>query len=669
MPFRAMSDLDTMATDSRLLFLLRRYFATGKAVFPRLLRVSFCVAIVLQAIGQFQVTGAKAAGNANPAASGEGTVNPITDPLFWGAIALALVGVGVVVFYILRYRRAERLAAESQESLYDTIDSFPVALAVFGQNERLIHANDAFAEAYGGAEVARQAGTPLAKIVAEAVRHGDFLGVEDEGAAWIAEHLNQLRDPDRLVQIRHKDGRSFSIRRRRTSEGGMALVGLLATEAVEPAKILRTAEPEAGPGPLDRAPAPGAQLKPAAMPESLPVSAAAARKSAAIIEAALSNMAQGFAIFDDREKLVICNQYYRDLFGLSAEEAVPGASLSDLIQIWGRQNALPPEAIAAELARHRALTSADEDCTAEQVLPNGQLLQIHTSPLTGGAWAATYQNAGEDFLAQRALRKAKDQAELASRAKSEFLSNVSHELRTPLNAIIGFSEILKKELFGPIDNDRYRDYVRDINESGAHLLSLIDDILDLSRIEAGEFVLEDDRIDLKATVAQSFRLVRERAKQSGVELRSETAGNLPELRADARSIKQILLNLLSNAIKFTPSGGEVTVFVGADDEGGISLVVRDDGVGMGESEMLTAMEPFGQADPSLSQGQGAGLGLPLTRHLVELHGGGMTLSSRRGEGTTVWITFPAERVADAAPAPEATVVDGDIGEMRREASS
>jgi signal transduction histidine kinase len=582
---------------------------------------------------------------------GEGAVNPFTDPLFWGAIALALVGVGVIVFYVLRFRRAERLATESRKSLYDTIDSFPVALAVFGQNERLIHANTAFAEAYGGADSARQAGTSLEKIVTEAVRHGDFLGVEGDGSVWVAEHLAQLRDPDQLVQIQHKDGRSFKIRRRRTAEGGMALVGLLATEAVEPAKVLRTAE----------APAADKDATPTAKP--LPVSAAAARKSAAIIDAAMCSMGRGFAIFDDQERLVVCNERYRQLFNLSPDEAKAGASLEELHEIWGRHNELPAEAVATELQRRRMLTSSDEECNAEQILPNGQVLQVQTRPLAGGAWVATYQDAGDSFVAQRALRKAKDQAELASRAKSEFLSNVSHELRTPLNAIIGFSEILKKELFGPIENDRYRDYVQDINESGLHLLSLIDDILDLSRIEAGKFVLEDNKVDIKASVAQSFRLVRERAKIAGIKLRSETAGNLPELRADERSIKQILLNLLSNAIKFTPSGGEVTVFAGSDEEGGISLVVRDDGVGMAEAEMLAAMEPFSQADPSLSRGQeGFGLGLPLTRHLVELHGGTVTLSSRQGEGTTVWVTFPSERIIIC---DEATEVEAEE-EGRRE---
>ena len=219
-------------------------------------------------------------------------MNPFTDPLFWGAIALALVGVGIIVFYVLRFRRAERLATESRKSLYDTIDSFPVALAVFGQNERLIHANTAFAEAYGGADSARQAGTALVKIVTEAVRHGDFLGVEGDGSAWVAAHLAQLRDPDKLVQIQHKDGRSFKIRRRRTAEGGMALVGLLATEAVEPAKVLRAAEAPAS----NKDAAPDTKLK----PEPLPVSAAAARKSAAIIDAALCSMGRGFAIFDDQ---------------------------------------------------------------------------------------------------------------------------------------------------------------------------------------------------------------------------------------------------------------------------------------------------------------------------------------------------------------------------------
>jgi two-component system cell cycle sensor histidine kinase PleC len=159
--------------------------------------------------------------------------------------------------------------------------------------------------------------------------------------------------------------------------------------------------------------------------------------------------------------------------------------------------------------------------------------------------------------------------------------------------------------------------------------------------------------------------VRERAKIAGIKLRSETAGNLPKLRADERSIKQILLNLLSNAIKFTPTGGEVTIFAGSDEEGGISLVVRDDGVGMAEAEMLAAMEPFSQADPSLSRGQeGFGLGLPLTRHLVELHGGTVTLSSRQGEGTTVWVTFPTERIISSDETAEVEAEEEGRREVR-----
>ena len=244
-----------------------------------------------------------------------------------------------------------------------------------------------------------------------------------------------------------------------------------------------------------------------------------------------------------------------------------------------------------------------------------------------------------------ALRATKEEAELANRSKSEFLANMSHELRTPLNAIIGFSEILSNELMGPIGRQQYKEYASDIHHSGTHLLALINDILDLSKIEAGKSDLQPEIIALGDIVVSALRIVHERATDAGVRLETETPPDLPPLFADERAMKQILLNLLSNAIKFTPAEGCVTVRTEIDDTGGINLSVSDTGIGIAEEDIPTAMTPFRQVDNSLSRKyEGTGLGLPLVRSLAELHEGRLELTSTVGIGTTATVHFPASRV-------------------------
>ena len=243
---------------------------------------------------------------------------------------------------------------------------------------------------------------------------------------------------------------------------------------------------------------------------------------------------------------------------------------------------------------------------------------------------------------ETALLTAKEQAELANRAKSEFLANMSHELRTPLNAIIGFSEMMGAEVFGPLGHDQYKDYARDIQGSGRHLLDIINDILDVSKIEAGRMDLHIDEISVEALVDSSFRLVRERAQAAGVKLTTEVAEGLPLLHVDVRRTKQILINLLSNAVKFTPEGGEVSLAVAMNGEG-LRIEVTDTGIGMSEDEIRVAMAPFGQVDGRLERRyEGTGLGLPLARSLTEIQGGTLTIHSRKDKGTTVEIQLPCD---------------------------
>lgn len=233
----------------------------------------------------------------------------------------------------------------------------------------------------------------------------------------------------------------------------------------------------------------------------------------------------------------------------------------------------------------------------------------------------------------------------ADQAKSQFLATMSHELRTPLNAILGFSEIMKSETFGPLGNARYLEYTNDIFRSGQHLLSLINDVLDFTRADAGELQLHEEEVDLDEVVRDAVGMVRRQAETHDLTLRIESTPNLPLLIADHRRVRQVLLNLLSNAVKFTPDGGQVFVRTTMEREG-LTIRVTDTGIGIAKSDIPLAMERFGQIDSDLARKyEGTGLGLPLSKCLMEGHGGTLDVESELGRGTTVTLTFPQERLA------------------------
>jgi len=246
---------------------------------------------------------------------------------------------------------------------------------------------------------------------------------------------------------------------------------------------------------------------------------------------------------------------------------------------------------------------------------------------------------------EAALLKAKSHSDMASRSKSEFLANMSHELRTPLNAIIGFSEILKDELFGPLGSDEYKEYSQDIYNSGTHLLQIINDILDMSKIEAGKRELREDLIKVSDVAAVAFKMVKPKADSRNVTLENLAALDLPPLLAEQLAVKQILINLLTNAVKFTKEGGSVKLTSAFSEKGELILSVTDTGIGMREEDIEKALSAFGQIDGDLSKKEsGTGLGLTLVKQLTELHGGYIVVESEVDKGTTVHVHFPAERV-------------------------
>jgi signal transduction histidine kinase len=233
--------------------------------------------------------------------------------------------------------------------------------------------------------------------------------------------------------------------------------------------------------------------------------------------------------------------------------------------------------------------------------------------------------------------------ETASRHKSEFLANMSHELRTPLNAIIGFSEVLSEQMFGAI-NDKQAEYLKDILDSGRHLLSLINDILDLSKIEAGRMELEPSEFDLPATIENSLILVRERANRHGITLAHSIDERLGTIRADERKVKQVLLNLLSNALKFTPEGGRIDVRAKLQN-GAAEVSVTDTGIGIAPEDQAKVFEEFRQVGTASKKIEGTGLGLAISRKFIELHGGTIGVTSEPGVGSTFAFTLPLPRKA------------------------
>ena len=240
------------------------------------------------------------------------------------------------------------------------------------------------------------------------------------------------------------------------------------------------------------------------------------------------------------------------------------------------------------------------------------------------------------------------QISLRSKSPEEdfrFTANLIHELRTPLNAIIGFADVLRSEIFGALPHAKYREYAADILESGHHLLELVNEILDLSKADAGRLELSESRVDLVAAVQASVKMIQQTARETSVEVSVAIADDLPRLRADERRVRQILINLLANAVKFTPPGGEVLLTADREADGGLFISVLDTGIGMSAEDLTVALAPFGQVGAAEAQAeQGTGLGLPLTQRLLEAHGGSLEILSSCGQGTIMVGRFPPERV-------------------------
>jgi PAS domain S-box-containing protein len=351
------------------------------------------------------------------------------------------------------------------------------------------------------------------------------------------------------------------------------------------------------------------------------------------------------------------DETYR-IFGVDPDQFIPTSeNFLDLIVPEDRPKLL---ARRGEILKGKRLSATEFSVRR----PDGEIRRIYSeAELVRDAkgkpvrWVGMRQDITGQARAEQSLRDAKEAAEAANVAKSQFLANTSHELRTPLNAIIGFSDMLRLGLVGLL-RAKQKEYVALIHQSGQHLLNVINDILDLAHVDSGKFELrEETDVDGRRIIDTCVALMRDRANAGDLRLSTEIEDRLPLLMADSTRLKQILLNLMSNAIKFTEPGGSVAV-TGRRDHGGVIFEVRDTGPGMTSDEIDIALEPFGQVDASHTrQHEGTGLGLPLARRLAELHGGSLHVSSQKGVGTTVSVMLPASRAAAGSATAAGNVED------------
>ncbi len=379
---------------------------------------------------------------------------------------------------------------------------------------------------------------------------------------------------------------------------------------------------------------------------------------------AIEAIPDAFALWDANGRLAIANKRFATTFRIPAKFARAGVAASELAACAGVGGDV--------LLGHFGPISDEAAQSSEVALPGGRWAHVSRRRTAEGGTVAiggdvtdlkkraaaqkkkerTLQKTVEDLEASRrdlseTMQKyqyEKYRAEEANRSKSEFLANMSHELRTPLNAINGFSEVMQSELYGPLGDEKYQEYVGDILASGRHLLELIDDVLDMSRIESGRLVLETKSVAIEKILGEAARLVAKRASDAGVKL-TAAVGHAPPVWGDARAIKQVTLNLLSNAIKFTPEGGEVTLTAEADLDG-VTVIVADSGAGIDRAAMKKLGEPFSLAEGSFARdGEGAGLGLALSKSLMEKQGGILALVSELGKGTVACAAFPRRQDA------------------------
>jgi PAS domain S-box-containing protein len=516
-------------------------------------------------------------------------------------------GLMVMMVDITERKRAEAEANRAQAQLAGAIDGMPLVIGVFDAEDRIVTWNRAYAELLARNGLPLKAGMTFEQLVRNSIDHGRIDVPKAEREKYFAERMAFHANPVGSFERQFADGIWQELQEFRLPDGGLMLLMADITERKRAEAALRHSEQRLS---LHR--------------DHTPL---------------------GAVEWDPEGRVVAWNAAAEHIFGYRREEIIGRRSAELIIPAHVR-----PKVAATLQAVWRG--EGGRRSTNENLTKDGRIIVCdwYNTPLIDAdgrvmGVASLVQDITQRIKAEAELREAKEAAEASDRTKSEFLANISHELRTPLNAIIGFSEVIAEAMMGPVGTPRYTEYARDIRNSGVHLLSIINDLLDISKIEAGRFELHEETAAPHELLEASIRLVRERAEKAGLRCEMLAPTDLPQLAVDPRAMKQILLNLLSNAVKFTPSGGSVRANAHLDAAGGLVFAVADTGIGMRPEDIPRALAPFTQIDSQFSRRhEGTGLGLPLAKKLVELHGGSLDLASTPGQGTTVTVRLPPTRV-------------------------
>lgn len=546
---------------------------------------------------------------------------------FDGGVALTVIDVTAVKDWGDAFPAAHCLG--------EAVDRLTEGFALFDGKGRILICNSRFKEIFSDSVELLRPGASFRDLIRNEAEHGNFpdaIGRIDE---WLDERMVLYEQAGPPLEQEGKDGRWYRVAERNTGDGGVVSLWTDITGVKQAEERLREA---------------------------------------------LSSTAGGFALWDGADQLVACNEEYRQAYPLITDEIVPGVTFEELTRLALERNQFilgddqaPEDWLEARLAAHR---EPERHGYFEQNLTDGRWIQaserrtrdggvvslrIDITHLKKGELQARQEGEyyrrymDEIFITRSRLEKQgaalvqlaedlfheKEKAETASLRKTQFLANLSHELRTPMNTILGFAEMLKLEMFGPLGSDRYVQYAKDIYESGNHLLDLINDVLDMSRIESGRQKLHREDVDVHDVAKDCLHLVYARAEKEGVVLVNNVPDSFEPVYVDRRSLKQCLLNLLTNGIKFTPRGGSVSISADLV-EGWRVIRVTDTGVGISQEDLPKLANPFvrAQGQEDVEEVKGTGLGLALTRSLIEMHGGELQIESRVGEGTAVSLMLP-----------------------------